>query len=382
MTFEFATAARIVFGAGSVAQLPAIVKGLGERVLLVTGRNPERVARVRKSFEEAGLDCVVVPVPGEPTVKLVREGARVCSASERDVVVGIGGGSAMDAAKAIAIVAENSGEPLDYLEVVGRGEALRQPGLPFIAVPTTAGTGTEVTRNAVLGSPEHGLKASLRSPMMLAKVALIDPELTLELSPQMTAQTGLDTLTQLLEPFVSKNANAFVDLYCVDGMQRVREALPRCFLNGSDRQSREAMAYASLLSGLALSNAGLGVVHGLAGPAGGMMDAPHGAICAALLAESVRANVAALRARECEHPAVRKYARAAEILSGRDKPEELAAWLKQFVGRLQTRGLGQLGLAKEQVPELVQKATKASSMKANPIVLTTEELTEVVERSM
>lgn len=384
MHFEFATASRIVFGAGSVAQLPAITQSFGGRALLVMGRDAQRVAPLRSRLEQSGVDCVAFPVPGEPTVTLVREGARVCNASERDVVVAVGGGSAIDAAKAIAIVAEHSGEPLDYLEIVGKGQKLDRPGLPFVAVPTTAGTGAEVTRNAVLGSPEHAIKASLRSPLMLAKVALVDSDLTLGLPRAVTVSTGLDTLTQLLESYVSRNANPLVDMFCVEGLQRVAEALPRCAKDGSEKASRASMSYASLLSGLSLSNAGLGVVHGFAGPAGGMLNAAHGAICASLLAEGVRANVTALRFREPDNPSLAKYARVATIFSGREQAtaDDLASWLYDFVCRLGSPRLGGLGLRAEQIPELVEKAMKASSMKANPIVLTAEELTGVVERSL
>jgi alcohol dehydrogenase class IV len=220
--------------------------------------------------------------------------------------------------------------------------------------------------------------------MMLAKVALIDPELTLGLPPAITAQTGLDTLTQLLEAYVCHNANPFVDAFCEQGMARVREALPRCFRDGGDVDAREDMSYASLLSGLALSNAGLGVIHGFAGPAGGTIDAPHGAICAALLVAGVRANVSALQTREPAHPAIEKYTRAARILTGnRDATaEELCSWLAVFVAGLNMRGLQALGFQVSSISDLVSKATKASSMKANPVVLTTPELTQVIEQSL
>ncbi len=341
---DFATAARIVFGNGTVSQLPELVESFGEHALLVTGRNPGRISGVREGLEEAGLDCIVFPVAGEPTVSLVREGARICTASNRDLVISIGGGSAIDAGKAIAIVAQNSGEPLDYLEVVGSGQALLHPGLPFVAVPTTAGTGSEVTRNAVLGSPEHGVKASLRSPMMLAKIALVDPQLTRDLPPQITAQTGLDAFTQLLEAFVCRNANPLTDGFCEAGLARVRDALLRCYQDGHDVEARETMAYASLLSGLALSNAGLGVVHGFAGPAGGMTNAPHGAICAALLVSGMRANIGALRNREPGNASLEKYARAAKILTGNADPDALVRWTAELTARLETRGLRQLGV--------------------------------------
>ena len=249
-------------------------------------------------------------MPGEPTVDLVREGARRVQEAACDVILSLGGGSAIDAGKAIAIVAANGGEPLEFLEVVGKGRAIAAPPLPFIAVPTTAGTGSEVTRNAVLGSTEHGVKASLRSPLMLPRVALVDPELTYGLPPAVTAATGLDALTQLIEPYVSARANPLADALCVEGIRRVAGALRRAYHDGADREARHDMALASLFGGLALANAGLGVVHGFAAPLGGSSKAPHGALCAALLPHGMAANVAALRARAPQHPALGPYSTA------------------------------------------------------------------------
>ena len=298
MRFEFATATRIVFGEGTAATLPELVRTFGARPLVVTGASPERAA-----WLVSALSAQTFAVPGEPTVDLVREGARRVQEAACDVILSLGGGSAIDAGKAIAIIATNGGEPLEFLEVVGKGRAIAVPPLPFIAVPTTAGTGSEVTRNAVLGSTEHGVKASLRSPLMLPRVALVDPELTYGLPPAVTAATGLDALTQLIEPYVSARANPLVDAICVEGIRRVAGALRRAYHDGADREARRDMALASLFGGLALANAGLGVVHGFAAPLGGSWKAPHGALCAALLPHGMAANVAALRARAPQHPA-------------------------------------------------------------------------------
>jgi hypothetical protein len=213
------------------------------------------------------------------------------------MVIAIGGGSAIDTGKALAALLTNPGEPLDYLEVIGRGQPLQHPSAPLIAVPTTAGSGAEVTRNAVLASPEHRVKASLRSPFLLPRLALVDPELTLNLPRAITAATGLDALTQLIEPYVSSRANAMTDLYCVDGLRRAAAALPRVWEDGQDREARTAMSWASLLGGMALANAGLGAVHAFAAPMGGMWPAPHGAICAAVLPHAIEVNVEALRRR-------------------------------------------------------------------------------------
>jgi alcohol dehydrogenase class IV len=378
MQFEFATAARIVFRRGTVAELPKLARAFGKRALLVTGRDVERAAAVR-----AALDCEVFSVSGEPTVEMVRRGAQAARAG-CEVVIGIGGGSAIDAAKAIAALATNSGEPLDYLEVVGRGRTLERAPLPFIAVPTTAGTGAEVTRNAVIGSPEHGLKASMRSPLMLANIALIDPELTRDLPREVTARTGLDALTQLIEPYVSVRANAMTDLFCSEGLKRVAASLERVCSDGHDMEAREAMSFAALLGGLALANAGLGVVHGFASPLGGMLEAPHGALCAAVLPHGTAVNIRALRARDYHSKALRRYEEIACILTGEADamPDDGAEWIARLCGRLGVQNLRHYGLDQGQVPELVEKAARASSMKANPLPLTTKELTEIAERAL
>jgi alcohol dehydrogenase class IV len=270
MRFEFATATRIIFGESTAATLPDLARTFGTRPLVVTGSSRER-ARALVS----ALSAETFAVSGEPTVDLVREGARQARDAACDVVISIGGGSVIDAGKAIAIIATNGGEPLEFLETVGKGRTITVPPLPFIAVPTTAGTGSEVTRNAVLGSTEHGVKASLRSPLMLPRVALVDPELTYGLPPEVTAFTGLDALTQLIEPYVSIRANPLVDAICVAGIERIAGALRRAYHNGADRDARHDMALASLFGGLALANAGLGVVHGFAAPLGGQWKAPH-----------------------------------------------------------------------------------------------------------
>jgi len=377
MRFEFATATHIFFGSGAVKQLPSLAREFGRRVLVVTGSNSERSAERLAALTDAGLECIQFKVPHEPTVSIVRDGAAVARRCE--LVIGLGGGSVIDAAKAVAALASNSGEPLDYLEVVGRGKPIENTPLPWIAVPTTAGTGAEVTRNAVLDSPEHGMKASLRSPLLLARAALIDPDLTLDLPPEITAACGMDTLTQLIEPYVSARANVFTDMFCLEGMKRVASSLRIAFQDGRNPSARESMSFASLLSGLALANAGLGVVHGFASPLGGMLSAAHGALCAAVLPAGVAMNIRALRQRAPEHEALRRYRCASRILTGNSKtePDDLIVWLKDLSAQLSIRSLRGCGLRKEQIPDLVAKAKHASSMKANPIELTSEELTEV-----
>src|SRR5579863_8965528 len=241
MRFEFATATRILFGEGTAENLPDLARHFGVRPLVVSGASRERTVAL-----VAALSSESFTVAEEPTVDLVREGARRAQQAGCDLVISIGGGSVIDAGKAIAALATNGGEPLEFLEVVGKGRTITVPPLPFIAVPTTAGTGSEVTRNAVLSSSAHRVKASLRSPLMLPRVAIIDPELTYGLPPAITAYTGLDALTQLIEPYVSSRANPLTDALCVDGIRRAAGALRRAYLNGADHEARRNMALASL----------------------------------------------------------------------------------------------------------------------------------------
>lgn len=375
MQFEFATAPRIIFGEGKAGTLSDLARTFGTRALVVTGSQPERAAHLLPS-----LDAEYFPVPGEPTVELVREGAARAGESGFELVIAIGGGSAIDAGKAIAAVATNGGEPLEFLEVVGKGRSITGQPLPFIAAPTTAGTGSEVTRNAVLGSTEHGVKASLRSPLMLPRIALIDPELTYGLPPAITASTGLDALTQLIEPYVSKRANPLTDGLCVEGIKRVASALRRAYHDGSDREARRDMALASLLGGLALANAGLGVVHGFAAPLGGQWKAPHGALCAALLPHGMRANVAALRTRSPQHASLERYGTIARILTGSESAtiEDGIDWVRGLCAELHIPPLRAWGVEEPDLPAIVERAKVASSMQANPTPLTHEELLTIL----
>ena len=375
MRFEFATATRIVFGEGTAATLPELARPFGARPLVVTGASTERAA-----WLVSALSAEVFAVPGEPTVDLVREGARHAIDAACDVVISLGGGSAIDAGKAIAAIATNGGEPLEFLEIVGKGRAITVAPLPFIAAPTTAGTGSEVTRNAVLASTKQGVKASLRSPLMLPRVALVDPELTYGLPPAATVYTGLDALTQLIEPYVSARANPMVDALCVEGIGRVAHALRRAYHDGADREARRDMALASLLGGLALANAGLGVVHGFAAPLGGSWKAPHGALCAGLLPQGIAANVAALRARAPQHPALERYATIARLLTGRNDAgtQDGIDWIQTLCAELNVPKLRAWGITEADLPGVVEKAARASSMQANPLQLTGEELLGVI----
>ena len=384
MKFEFATATRIVFGAGAVKDTGPIAKEIGRRALVVTGRDSRRAERILAGLKSSDVGAVTFSVAGEPELETVERGTVLARTEHCELVIGFGGGSALDAAKAIAAMLTNGGGLLDYVEITGRGRPLTKSSAPFIAIPTTAGTGTEVTRNAVLASPEHKLKVSLRSPLMLARVAVVDPELTYDLPPGLTASTGLDALTQLIEPFVCNRANPMTDGLCVEGLRRAARSLRVAFSKGQDKDAREDLAVASLFGGLALSNAGLGAVHGFAGPIGGSFSAPHGAICAALLPHVMAMNLRALRRRDPNGAALHRYDEVAWWLTGdmKAKADDGVKWVRALVADLKVPHLGSFGMQREHFPELVAKAVSASSMKANPIVLTPEELTETLEQAL
>jgi alcohol dehydrogenase class IV len=382
--FQFATAAKIVFGVGALAELPRLVRGFGTRAWLILGQAQRHGPAVRQLLEGAGLSVDIACVAGEPTVEDVVAIVTAARAESAELIVGVGGGSVLDAAKAVAALLANPGDPLDFLEVVGRGQPLTRAPLPFVAVPTTAGTGAEVTKNAVLASTAHGVKVSLRSDSMLPKVALIDPELTLSLPPALTAATGLDALTQVLEPFVSCQNNPLTDALSREGMLRAARSLRRAFHDGSDIDARTDMALVSVFGGLCLANAKLGAVHGFAGPIGGLFPAPHGAVCARLLPLVVARNIEALRARDPVGAYLARYADVARILTGRATAtaDDAAPWLSDLVNELDVPPLARYGLTRAAIPELVSNAQRSSSMQGNPIVLSREELTQTLEAAL
>lgn len=384
MHFTFQAPGKVVFGRDTARQLPEYVAAHGRRPLVVTGATPERHRARLDALRAAGLSPSVFPVAGEPDVALAMDGVRLARANRCDVVVGLGGGGALDTAKAVAALVTNPEDVFHYLEVVGAGQPLTARPLTIIAVPTTAGTGAEATANAVLTVPEKRVKVSLRSPMMLPTVALVDPLLSASMPPAVTAATGLDALTQLLESFVSNKATPMTDALCREGLGRAARSLAVAYADGTNLEAREDMALAGLLGGLTLANAGLGAVHGFAGPLGGLFSAPHGQICASLLPTVTATNIRALRQREPASPALAAYAQAAAILTGTPtaSPEDGVAWLEATCRRLHVRPLGELGLAAADIPLGVGKAARASSMRGNPIALSTAELTAILTAAL
>jgi len=384
MRFEFATATRILFGPGSVSEVAPAAAALGRRALLISGRDVERGTPLRERLNARGVAAVTLAVADEPTVDTARGGVQRAREEGCDLIIGLGGGSALDAGKAIAALLANGGDPLDYVEVIGRGRALTKSSAPYIAIPTTAGTGAEVTRNAVLASPEHHVKVSLRSPLMFPRLAVVDPELTRSLPPGVTASTGLDALTQLIEPFVSNSANPLTDALCREGMRRVARSLRRAYENGSDATAREDMTLASLFGGLALANAKLGAAHGCASPLGGLFPAPHGAICARLLPLVMDANVCALQARTAGSPVLERYAEIARIATGQSDATiaDGVEWAWSLCTDLKIPGLSRYGLTEAGIPAVVAEAQRASSTKGNPITLSDEELSAVLRQAL
>jgi alcohol dehydrogenase class IV len=383
MRFEFATATRILFGNGTVKDIAAAAQEMGRRALIVTGSSAKRSRLVPDLLKSAGIPQDLFPVGKEPDTLLVHEGRELARRTGCDMVIAVGGGSVLDAGKAIAALMTNDGAPLDYLEVVGRGRPVARPPAPFIAIPTTAGTGSEVTRNAVLTSHEARAKASMRSPLMLPRLAIVDPELTYELPPAITAGTGLDALTQLIEPYVSLRHTPMTDALCLEGIRLVSRSLRRACLDGKDAAAREEMALASLFGGLALANAGLGVVHGFAAAIGGRYGAPHGATCAILLAPGMEANIRALRERAPESNHLERYQKVAAALTGdfAAAPEDGSALVRRWCAELSIPPLRSYGIAPEEIDIIVTKSSATSSMKGNPIPLTPEELATVVLRA-
>ena len=380
MKFEFATTTRIVFGAGRLSEIGSIAKAFGKSALVVTGSSPGRAAQLLELLDAEDVAQTVYSVIGEPKITDVRTGVERAKAGRCDMVVSIGGGSAIDCGKAISAMMTNPGDVLDYIDVIGRGNAIEKQAAPFIAISTTSGAGTEVTKNAVLSSPEHRVKASLRSVLMLPRVAVVDPELTYDLPPAVTAATGMDALTQLIEPYTCCRANPLTDAVCRDGIPRVARSLRNACQNGKDAQAREDMSAGALFGGLALANSGLGAVHGFAAPLGGMFPAPHGAVCAALLPPVMAANLKALTERYAESETIARYTRIARWLTGNGnaKPEDGVAWVRELASDLKTPKLREYGIKETDFPKLISKAAKASSMKANPLPLTESELETVL----
>lgn len=380
MVFEFTAPTRIVFGRGALQHLGAIAQPLGRRAFVVRGGDhldrSGALDRVKESLAACNVACVFHVVRGEPELRTINDAVDAARDAACDLVIGLGGGSVIDAAKAVAGMLTNGGRVSDYLEVIGQGKTISVAAAPMVAIPTTAGTGSEVTRNAVIASPEQHFKASVRSPHLLPTVALVDPALTDSLPPALTASTGLDAWTQVIEPYVSNKAGPLTDPIALRGVALTSRALPRAFDDGSDMAARDDMAMASLMGGLCLANAGLGAVHGIAAPLGASFSIPHGIACAALLPHVMAANVRALRDRSPSSPALARYADLAGAIVGQPDATIDAAieHVAAMVRRLGVPGLSRFGVTAADLPEVAANARRASSMRYNPVELGVGEL--------
>ncbi|MFC1746332.1 iron-containing alcohol dehydrogenase [Candidatus Riflebacteria bacterium] len=384
MQFQFATATRIIFKTGAIKDIGSMVSEFGRRVFVITGRNPARIKSILTRLEKADMKISCFNVKAEPTTGMVIEATRMAREKKCDFVIGIGGGSVLDTGKVVSALLTNKGALHDYLEVIGKGKSLEQRPAPYIAVPTTAGTGAEVTRNAVLSAPEHNVKVSMRSYMMLPELAIVDPQLTYSMSPEVTASTGLDALTQLMEVYVSKKSYPLTDLICREGMQLAANSLALAFKDGKNKSAREKMSLASLYGGMGLANAGLGAAHGFAGPLGGIYQAPHGMICASLLPFVMQANVDAISNRLPGSPVLKRYNEIARILTGERTAiiQDGIEWVKSLCVKLNIPPLSRFGLRKQEIPAVVEQARKSSSMQGNPIPLKESELCDILNKAI
>lgn len=383
LNFEFATSTRIIFENGSFEKVPGFVKELGSKVFIVTGKNTNLARQLSEGLTAINIQSEIFSIYSEPTVYDIEKGTELARKINGNVIVGVGGGSAIDSAKAIAALAPNKGELTDYLEVIGKGRRPGEKPLPCIAIPTTSGTGAEVTKNSVIKSTEHNVKVSLRSDLMYPKLAVIDPVLTVTMPPALTATTGVDALTHLLETFVSINANPFIDMLSAEGMKRISASLELAFNYGNNLEARENMAMASMLGGMALANVKLGAVHGFAGPLGGMYPIPHGAVCACLLPAVMAVNIAALKSKN-RRKQLEKFDEVARILTQNNTAiaEDGAVWVRELVKNLRIPSLSDFHLSHGSFPELIEKAKNASSMKGNPVELDDEQLYEILDSSL
>ncbi|WJW76331.1 iron-containing alcohol dehydrogenase [Thiohalobacter sp. IOR34] len=390
LSFSIARLPRIEFGAGCLSRLPAIAAGLGRRVLLVTGgRSLERHPawpRLQAGLEDAGLQIQRLRIEGEPSPQQVDAAVRDFAGADIELVIGIGGGSVLDGAKAIAGLLRVGRSVMDYLEGVGPELDYQGPAVPFIAVPTTAGTGSEATKNAVLSViGEQGFKKSFRDERLVPAWAVVDPELLAGCPPALIAANGMDALTQLMESYVSLRANPMTDALAVSGLRALRGALLTWYEQGAAaREAQAAMAYAALQSGITLAQTGLGSVHGLASPLGAFFPIPHGVACGTLLATATAVNIRALSERQPDAPALARYARLGEILSARRirEPEvareALLKRLEDWTRRLDLPRLSAYGVKEENIPRIVAHS-RGSSMRTNPVELSDAEIAAILQ---
>ncbi|MFX1284988.1 MAG: iron-containing alcohol dehydrogenase [Promethearchaeota archaeon] len=388
MEFEFLPTPRIFFGPKQFHNIGTLVKEFGARLFVVASGSALNSPETRETFtvsivkQEIRFETYLIR--GEPTIETIDLGVQKAKEFKADCFLAIGGGSTIDACKAIAGLYTNGGSARDYMEVIGKGATIIKPPLPIIAVPTTAGTGSEVTKNAVILAEQEEFKASIRSPFLIPKIAIVDPRLMLTVPQSVTATCGMDALTQLIEAYTSNKSQPLTDSWALLGIKKASKFLLTCYRNGQSLEARENMALASLLSGICLANAGLGAVHGFASPMGGL-KIPHGVICAALLAPTIEANIKQLTMMDPKNKTLVKYAKLGEIVSEKTYPsitdahDALVDYLKSLTKELNVPTLSEFSLTDSIVQIIVEKAKKSSSMGYNPIELKKEVLIDILQ---
>jgi len=383
MNVDFSTVKRIVFGVGRISFLREIISNYGKRVLIIKGKKFPDPGTLFAICENANVEWNCFNVEKEPNIETINRAVELGREKESDFVIGFGGGSVIDTGKAASAMLNNQGSVLDYLEVVGKGKPLKSPSKPYIAIPTTAGTGSEVTRNAVISVPEKKVKVSMRNAYLLPDVAIVDPEFTYGVPKTITSVTGMDAFTQVIEPYVSRYSNPMVDMFCRNAIPKGASYLLRVWVDGDDYEARQNISWVSLMGGLALANAKLGAVHGFAGPIGGMFNVPHGAICAALLSSVMLVNAEILSNRGDDFEKLSRFEDIARWVTGVENAtiEEGVEWIASLCKKMEIPRLSELGIKKIDFPAIIQKSKNSSSMKGNPIQLTEQEMAKVLELS-
>ncbi len=386
--FQLARIPKIIFRAGAITELPGIVKTYGKKLILVTGKNSfinsDYGKKLSVEFNKSGVEYSHIVISGEPSPEVVDKAVSDLSKEEFNLIVGIGGGSVLDAGKSISAMMYKTESLIEFLEEVGNKE---HPGtkIPFIAVPTTSGTGSEATKNAVISrTGVNGFKRSLRHDNLVPDIALIDPELTLNCPPEITAASGMDCFTQLTEAYLSNKSNKIIDAIAIEGIKSINKSLVRAFENGSDIEARSGMSLAALASGICLANAGLGAVHGFATSIGGRYNISHGIVCGTLMAAANDLNVRILRKNDPSSLALKKYTLLGKLFSGETGKSDdyyvdgFLQFLQVLTRELKFKGLKAFGMEEKEIRPICTY----TEMKNNPVKLSVDDLVEIVERSM
>lgn len=392
MQFEFLSTPRIFFGSEQFQKIGSLVKEFGSNLFVVASESALSKSSVTRSTLEnkaaqSDFNFDTYIVGGEPTIETVDSGVIEAQEFNAEMIMGLGGGSALDTSKAIAGLVTNGGSARDYMEIIGKGKIIETPPLPIIAVPTTAGTGSEVTKNAVILAKKEQFKASIRSPLLIPKIVIIDSTLMVTVPSSVTASCGMDALTQLIEAYTSNKAQPMTDALAVLGIKKATKSLLSAYKDGQLLEAREDMALASLISGICLANAGLGAVHGFASPMGGL-NIPHGVICSTLLAPTIETNISKLKSKVKKEITLEKYTRLAEIISNKTFPnmelahKALVDFLKTLTQELKIPKLSEFGVLESDIPMIVKKAKRASSMKYNPISLDDTALSNILKQAL